>query len=259
MEQLTSTVQNNAQNANHANRLALGAAEITAQGGSVVTQVVSTMAAINESARKIVDILSVIDGIAFQTNILALNAAVEVARAGEQGRGFAVVAGEVCNLAHRAAAASEIKDLIGDSVEKVKDGSNLVAHAGSTMKEIVGSIGKVTGIIADITAASAEQSTGIQQVNLAIGQMDDVTQQNATLVEQAAAGAESQKGQANHLSVTVDKFKVVGTVRHTSLNPSAQTKPRTTSVRTETYRNQKTSGTTQLAVLAARNDDWEEF
>jgi methyl-accepting chemotaxis protein len=217
MEQLTSTVEHNAQNAQHANQLAQGAAEIAAKGGRVVGQVVSTMDSIHASARKIVDIISVIDGIAFQTNILALNAAVEAARAGDQGRGFAVVAGEVRNLAHRAAAAAgEIKGLISDSVDKVEDGSKRVAQAGITMKEIVSSIGRVTDIIGDITAASVEQSTGIQQVNKAIGQMDDVTQQNAALVEQAAASAESLEEQADTLSNSVGKFKIDDTMPATS-------------------------------------------
>ncbi|HEX5338891.1 MAG TPA: methyl-accepting chemotaxis protein, partial [Gallionella sp.] len=171
--------------------------------------VVTTMDSISESSRKIVDIISVIDGIAFQTNILALNAAVEAARAGEQGRGFAVVAGEVRNLAQRsAAAAKEIKTLIGDSVEKVEGGSKLVAQAGQTMEEIVTSIKRVTDIMSEITAASAEQSQGIEQVNTAITQMDEVTQQNAALVEEAAAAAESLEEQAQNLSVSVGTFKV---------------------------------------------------
>jgi methyl-accepting chemotaxis protein len=170
---------------------------------------VVTMDSINESSRKIVDIISVIDGIAFQTNILALNAAVEAARAGEQGRGFAVVAGEVRNLAQRsAAAAKEIKTLIGDSVDKVEGGSKLVAQAGQTMDEIVTSIRRVTDIMSEITAASAEQSQGIEQVNTAITQMDEVTQQNAALVEEAAAAAESLEEQAQNLAVSVGTFKM---------------------------------------------------
>ena len=175
----------------------------------MVGQVVTTMDSINESSRKIVDIISVIDGIAFQTNILALNAAVEAARAGEQGRGFAVVAGEVRNLAQRsAAAAKEIKHLIDDSVGKVGEGSKLVAQAGQTMEEIVSSIKRVTDIMSEITAASVEQSAGIEQVNLAITQMDEVTQQNAALVEEAAAAAESLEEQAYSLAVSVSTFKV---------------------------------------------------
>jgi methyl-accepting chemotaxis protein len=209
MEELTSTVQLNAKNANHANQLAVGATDIAGKGVAVVDQVVTTMEDINESSRKIVDIISVIDSIAFQTNILALNAAVEAARAGEQGRGFAVVAGEVRNLAQRAAAAAgEIKNLIGDSVEKVEDGTKLVAQAGKTMEEIVGAIRGVTMIMSEIRTATVEQTSGIEQVNQAIGQMDEVTQQNAALVEQAAAAAESLEEQAQNLSVTVGRFTV---------------------------------------------------
>ena len=209
MEELTSTVKQNADNAKQANQLAQSASEVAVKGGEVVSQVVHTMDEINESAKKIVDIIGVIDGIAFQTNILALNAAVEAARAGEQGRGFAVVASEVRSLAQRsAAAAKEIKELIGDSVEKVDNGSQLVAEAGHTMDEIVNSIKRVADIMGEITAASQEQSSGIEQVNQAIGQMDQVTQQNAALVEQAAAAAESLKGQANHLTQLVSVFQM---------------------------------------------------
>ena len=208
MTQLTSTVQHNAENATQANQLAQEAAKIASQGGIVVGNVVKTMDGINESSRKVVEIISVIDNIAFQTNILALNAAVEAARAGEQGRGFAVVATEVRNLAQRAAAAAgEIQQLIDDSVTKVEDGSQLVAQAGQTMQEIVQAVRGVTVIMSEINAASVEQSTGIAQVNQAISQMDDVTQQNAALVEQAAAGAESLEDQARKLSVTVANFK----------------------------------------------------
>jgi methyl-accepting chemotaxis protein len=209
MEELTSTVKQNAENAKQANQLAIGASDVAGKGGAVVGEVVTTMSSINESSRKIVDIISVIDGIAFQTNILALNAAVEAARAGEQGRGFAVVAGEVRNLAQRsAAAAKEIKTLIGDSVEKVEGGSKLVAQAGHTMEEIVTSIKRVTDIMSEITAASSEQSQGIEQVNTAITQMDEVTQQNAALVEEAAAAAESLEEQAQNLAVAVGTFKI---------------------------------------------------
>jgi methyl-accepting chemotaxis protein len=209
MEELTSTVKQNAENAKQANQLAIGASEVAVKGGSVVSQVVDTMSSINESSKKIVDIISVIDGIAFQTNILALNAAVEAARAGEQGRGFAVVATEVRNLAQRsAAAAKEIKELIGDSVEKVDAGSKLVDEAGRTMEEIVGSVKRVTDIMAEITAASQEQSAGIEQVNQAVTQMDEVTQQNAALVEEAAAAAESLQEQAQNLEAAVAVFKV---------------------------------------------------
>jgi methyl-accepting chemotaxis protein len=209
MEELTTTVRQNAENATQANQLALSASAVAVKGGEVVAQVVDTMGSINSSANKIVDIIGVIDGIAFQTNILALNAAVEAARAGEQGRGFAVVASEVRNLAQRsAAAAKEIKSLIGDSVEKVDAGSKLVEQAGTTMQEIVASVGRVTDIMAEIMAASREQSTGIEQVNQAIGQMDQVTQQNASLVEEAAAAAESLQDQAGKLSQTVAVFKL---------------------------------------------------
>ena len=204
MEELTSTVRQNAENARQANQLAIGSSDVAGKGGAVVGQVVGTMASINESSRKIVDIISVIDGIAFQTNILALNAAVEAARAGEQGRGFAVVAAEVRNLAQRsAAAAKEIKTLIGDSVEKVENGTKLVGQAGSTMEEIVTSIKRVTDIMAEISAASLEQSSGIEQVNKAVTQMDEATQQNAALVEEAAAAAESLEEQAQNLARSV--------------------------------------------------------
>jgi methyl-accepting chemotaxis protein len=211
MEELTSTVKQNADNARQANQLAVSASEVALKGGVVVSQVVHTMASINDSSKKIVDIISVIDGIAFQTNILALNAAVEAARAGEQGRGFAVVATEVRNLAHRsAAAAKEIKALIGDSVDKVAVGSKLVFEAGSTMDEVVASVRRVTDIMGEITAASLEQSAGIEQVNRAIAQMDQVTQQNAALVEEAAAAAESMQDQAGNLSQVVSVFKLDG-------------------------------------------------
>ena len=207
MEELTSTVKQNADNARQANQLAASASEVATRGGAVVSQVVDTMASINDSSKKIVDIISVIDGIAFQTNILALNAAVEAARAGEQGRGFAVVASEVRNLAQRSAsAAKEIKALIGDSVEKVEVGNKLVSDAGQTMDEVVASVRRVTDIMGEITAASSEQSAGISQVNQAIAQMDAATQQNAALVEQAAAAAESMQGQAARLLQAVRVF-----------------------------------------------------
>ncbi len=223
MEELTSTVKQNADNARQANQLAVTASGVALKGGSVVAQVVDTMGAINSSSRKIVDIIGVIDGIAFQTNILALNAAVEAARAGEQGRGFAVVAAEVRNLAQRSAgAAKEIKTLIGDSVQKVEEGSKQVAQAGQTMDEIVDSVKRVTDIMAEITAASQEQSTGIEQVNQAITQMDQVTQQNAALVEEAAAAAASLREQASNLSQVVSVFKLDGAPHHqvTSLQRS---------------------------------------
>jgi len=209
MEELTSTVKQNAENAKHANQLAANASDIAVKGGQAVGEVVQTMASISTSSKKIGDIISVIEGIAFQTNILALNAAVEAARAGEQGRGFAVVAAEVRNLAQRsAAAAKEIKTLIGDSVDKVDIGSRQVDQAGVTMNEIVAAVKRVTDIMAEISAASDEQSTGIEEVNRAIVQMDDVTQQNAALVEQAAAAAESMQGQAEALKQAVWVFKL---------------------------------------------------
>jgi len=209
MEELTSTVKQNAENAKQANHLAASASEVAVKGGRVVSEVVGTMSSINESSKKIVDIISVIDGIAFQTNILALNAAVEAARAGEQGRGFAVVASEVRNLAQRsAAAAKEIKALIGDSVDKVGAGTKLVDEAGKTMQEIVTSVKRVTDIMSEITAASQEQSSGIEQVNQAITQMDEVTQQNAALVEEAAAAAEAMQEQAQNLAQAVSVFKL---------------------------------------------------
>jgi methyl-accepting chemotaxis protein len=224
MEELTATVKQNADNARQANQLAQQASDVAQRGGSVVSDVVDTMEAINGSARKIVDIISVIDGIAFQTNILALNAAVEAARAGEQGRGFAVVATEVRSLAQRsAAAAKEIKTLIDDSVQKVDAGSMLVSQAGATMSEVVSSIQRVTDIMGEITSASAEQSSGIEQVNQAIGQMDQVTQQNAALVEEAAAAAESLQEQADALADVVSVFKLAEAtaIRRTPQRPAA--------------------------------------
>jgi methyl-accepting chemotaxis protein len=251
MEQLTSTVKQNAENARQANQLAVNASDVARHGGEVVSQVVHTMSAINASAKKIVDIISVIDGIAFQTNILALNAAVEAARAGEQGRGFAVVATEVRNLAQRsAAAAKEIKSLISDSAEKVQAGSELVDQAGSTMQEVVTAVKRVTDIMSEISAASAEQSSGIEQVNQAVTQMDETTQQNAALVEQAAAAAESLQEQAGNLAQAVSVFKVadgVGAVATTSTLPPARSAapralPKTRPVRP-----------------AADDDEWSEF
>ncbi|MDO9106689.1 MAG: methyl-accepting chemotaxis protein [Methylovulum sp.] len=259
MEQLTSTVQANTENAKQANQLARSAAEIADKGVTVVGKVVTTMASINASSTKIVDIISVIDSIAFQTNILALNAAVEAARAGEQGRGFAVVAGEVRNLAQRAAAAAgEIKSLINDSVEQVEDGSKLVVQAGHTMEEIVGSIRHVTAIMNGITAASIEQTSGIQQVNQAIAQMDDVTQQNAALVEQAAAAAESLEDQAESLLVTVDQFKVDDHPTPARA-PIAITKPKVAPVKIETYKGPSKTPAVRPTLLVADADEWEEF
>ncbi|MBB3805167.1 methyl-accepting chemotaxis protein [Xanthomonas arboricola] len=209
MEELTSTVKQNAEGARQANQLAIGAAAVASQGGEVVGKVVDTMAGIQASSKKIADIISVIDGIAFQTNILALNAAVEAARAGEQGRGFAVVASEVRTLAQRSsAAAKEIKDLIGDSVQRVADGSQLVDQAGRTMAEIVASVQRVTDIMSEISAASQEQSAGIEQVNLTVTQMDEATQQNAALVEEATAAARAMEEQAQQLTEAVAVFKI---------------------------------------------------
>ena len=216
METLTGTVKQNADNARQANQFAQSASQVATQGGQVVAQVVDTMRSINTSSKKIVDIISVIDGIAFQTNILALNAAVEAARAGEQGRGFAVVASEVRSLAGRSAeAAKEIKALISDSVDKVEAGSHLVEQAGQTMDQIVASIGRVTGIMGEITAASTEQSAGIDQVHLAIEQMEVATQQNATMVEQATNAAAVLHGQANSLTRVVSVFHLHDTAHST--------------------------------------------
>ncbi|MBJ7311906.1 MCP four helix bundle domain-containing protein [Rugamonas sp. CCM 8940] len=210
MEELTSTVKQNADNAREANQLAATASDVARKGGAVVSQVVDTMSSIDASAKKIVDIIGVIDGIAFQTNILALNAAVEAARAGEQGRGFAVVASEVRNLAQRSAgAAKEIKMLIDDSVEKVGAGTKLVGQAGVTMDEVVASVARVTDIMSEIANASQEQSAGIEQVNVSIIEMDSMTQQNAALVEQAAAAAQSLQDQASELARVVSIFKLV--------------------------------------------------
>ncbi|CAK0772305.1 methyl-accepting chemotaxis protein [Gammaproteobacteria bacterium] len=222
MEQLTSAVTQNADNANQANQLAINAANVAKKGSEVVDQVVRTMNSINESSHKVVDIISVIDGIAFQTNILALNAAVEAARAGDQGRGFSVVAAEVRALAQRsAAAAKEIKMLIGDSVEKVTTGFHLVENAGRTMEEILTSINRVTILMADITTASKEQRAGIEQVNTAIIQMDGITQQNAALVEQASAATESMKTQVDRLMAEISVFRLSGEERKENASQQA--------------------------------------
>jgi methyl-accepting chemotaxis protein len=266
MEELTSTVKQNAENARQANSLATSASEVATKGGAVVSQVVDTMGSINESAKKIVDIIGVIDGIAFQTNILALNAAVEAARAGEQGRGFAVVATEVRNLAQRsAAAAKEIKALIGDSVEKVEVGTKLVDQAGATMDEVVASVRRVTDIISEIAAASHEQTSGIEQINQAISQMDEVTQQNASLVEEAAAASEAMQGQAGNLAQLVSVFKLDGnqrtaptsTAKVRGATPKASAKPLARS------RSSIAAPAPQARKVAlpqkTAEDDWEEF
>jgi methyl-accepting chemotaxis protein len=273
MEELTSTVKQNADNARQANVLAQTASNVAGQGGDVVAQVVQTMGSINDSSKKIVDIITVIDGIAFQTNILALNAAVEAARAGEQGRGFAVVAGEVRTLAQRsAAAAKEIKALIGASVDKVEAGSKLVDQAGSTMNEVVASIQRVTDIMAEISAASQEQTSGIEQINQAICQMDNVTQQNAGLVEEAAAASEALQSQAAKLAELVSVFRIDD--RAPARAPAAPAAP----VRaTPTAKPAKTAKAVSAlaapkpapfikpapvrapAKMAATADDWEEF
>ena len=277
MEDLTSTVKRNADNARSANQLAIDASQIASRGGMVVSEVVSTMGSINDSSRKIVDIISVIDAIAFQTNILALNAAVEAARAGEQGRGFAVVASEVRNLAQRSsAAAKEIKGLIDDSVQKVEAGSQLVDKAGRTMDEIVQSISHVTQIMNQITDASDEQRAGIEQVNQAIGQMDQVTQQNAALVEQAAAAAESMQEQAAKLAAVVGVFKLDATQHSVSASGALSVKapaPVKTAVQAAVRRAPAQPATAPgkaapadagrarapKAPVASGADEWEEF
>ncbi|MBL1265121.1 methyl-accepting chemotaxis protein [Methylomicrobium sp. RS1] len=256
MEELASTVKQNAENAKQANQMALSAADVAVKGGGVVQQVVDTMHAINESSRKIVDIISVIDGIALQTNILALNAAVEAARAGEQGRGFAVVASEVRNLAQRsAAAAKEIKGLISDSVEKVEDGSQQVLEAGKTMDEIVSSVKRVTDIMSQIASASVEQSSGIEQVNTAVAQMDEATQQNAALVEQAAAAAESLEEQSLTLSETVNQFRL----DTSSASRFTSSSPRPVASLSSAYKPSArlTAGNVKLNQTHA--DEWTEF
>ena len=272
MEEMTSTVKQNADNARQANQLAASASAVAIKGGAVVAQVVDTMSSINESSKKIVDIIGVIDGIAFQTNILALNAAVEAARAGEQGRGFAVVASEVRNLAQRsAAAAKEIKGLIGDSVEKVEAGTKQVGQAGATMDEIVDSVKRVTDIMSEITAASREQTSGIEQINQAISQMDQVTQQNASLVEEAAAAAESLQEQAGTLAQVVSVFKLdsvdtASTMRSGAVAHKAATVTRlagkSRSVRPVPANSTPPAAPVRrlaVASSAADSADWEEF
>jgi methyl-accepting chemotaxis protein len=254
MEELTATVRQNAENAKQANDLAASAQSVAEKGGEVVGQVVHTMSSIHQASSKIADIIGVIDGIAFQTNILALNAAVEAARAGEQGRGFAVVATEVRNLAKRSAdAAKEIKGLISDSVDRVEAGNRLVDQAGRTMEEVVGSIKRVAKIVTDISEASREQSAGIEQVSLAVSQMDEVTQQNAALVEEAAAAAESLEEQANHLAESVSVFKVAERGGHhqrlaAPAQESRQAPPQSSGRKPK-----------QAQLPASLDDEWHEF
>ena len=278
MEELTSTVKQNADNAREANKLAATASDVAIKGGSVVSQVVDTMSSINESAKKIVDIIGVIDGIAFQTNILALNAAVEAARAGEQGRGFAVVASEVRNLAQRSAgAAKEIKILIDDSAEKTERGTRLVGQAGVTMGEVVDSVRRVTDIMSEIASASAEQSAGIEQVNLSIIEMDGMTQQNAALVEQSAAAAQSLQDQAAELSHVVSIFKLVegeeraaahvpapaqvkAPVAVVARKPAAPLRPvKSLARKTEAAAPAEPKASKRSAPASTSNDEWEEF
>ena len=263
MEELTSTVRQNADNARQANTLAASASSVAVRGGDVVSRVVETMDSINQSSSKIVDIISVIDGIAFQTNILALNAAVEAARAGEQGRGFAVVAGEVRTLAQRsAAAAKEIKELIGDSVEKVGAGAKLVAEAGATMNDIVSSVQRVTDIMSEISMASQEQSTGIDQINLAVNQMDTVTQQNAALVEQAAAAAASLQEEAAGLAEAVSIFRMEQSALPVA-QPKAKRMTATAPLRRPALKAAASAAPASparaSATAVAVKDDWEEF
>ncbi len=263
MEELTSTVKQNADNARQANSLATTASAVASKGGAVIGQVVETMGQINNSATKIVDIIGVIDGIAFQTNILALNAAVEAARAGEQGRGFAVVASEVRNLAQRsAAAAKEIKGLIGDSVERVEAGSKLVNEAGETMHEIVESVRRVTDIMGEITAASQEQTAGIDQINQAITQMDQVTQQNAALVEEASAASEAMQDQAAKLALVVSVFKLDNT-RAVAVHAAAPVARKVVSFTPRPSKPAQPSrilaAKASVAASAGAASDWEEF
>ena len=261
MEELTSTVKQNADNARQANSLAETASQVASRGGDVIGQVVETMGEINNSAKKIVDIIGVIDGIAFQTNILALNAAVEAARAGEQGRGFAVVASEVRNLAQRsAAAAKEIKSLIGDSVERVDAGSRLVNEAGTTMHDIVESVRRVTDIMGEITAASQEQTSGIDQINQAITQMDQVTQQNAALVEEASAASEAMQEQAAKLAQVVSVFKLdssrIAPVRSA---PAPAKRAIGVTPRAAKPAQPSRNAAAKVSVASSAASDWEEF
>ncbi len=263
LEELTSTVRQNADNAQQANKLAASASETATRGGTVVSEVVRTMDGITQSSRKISDIIGVIDEIAFQTNILALNAAVEAARAGDQGRGFAVVAAEVRSLAQRSAnAAKEIKALISDSVEKVGNGSKLVAAAGQTMDEIVTSVKRVTDIMAEISAASQEQSGGLDQVNTAVAQMDKITQQNAALVEEAAAAAKSMEEQTDGLQQMVGSFVLAGADAAPPARPtraSAQPARATPPARSASTAPRPAVRRKDTAKPAGSDDDWKEF
>ncbi|MCW1977447.1 methyl-accepting chemotaxis protein/methyl-accepting chemotaxis protein-1 (serine sensor receptor) [Xanthomonas arboricola] len=259
MEELTSTVRQNAESARQANQLAIGATGVASQGGEVVSQVVNTMSGIEASSKKIADIISVIDGIAFQTNILALNAAVEAARAGEQGRGFAVVASEVRTLAQRSAgAAKEIKGLIDDSVHKVAEGSALVRKAGSTMAEIVASVQRVTDIMGEISAASQEQSAGIEQVNQTITQMDETTQQNAALVEEATAAARSMEEQAGHLAEAVSVFKLDAPAAPVHARPAAS-RPVAVKSAAKPVRSAAAPARPAKSETALADGNWQEF
>ncbi|WP_323493736.1 methyl-accepting chemotaxis protein [Undibacterium sp. 5I1] len=278
MEELTSTVKQNADNARQANQLAVSASEVATKGGNVVSQVIQTMSEINDSSKKIVDIIGVIDSIAFQTNILALNAAVEAARAGEQGRGFAVVASEVRNLAQRSAsAAKEIKTLIDTSVEKVDTGTKLVDQAGLTIQEIVQSVKRVSDVVSEISAATQEQTAGIDQINIAITQIDETTQQNAALVEQAAAAAASMQEQATNLTQVVSVFKInsvnsakniVGSYSAGTTTKAAVVKPvvhpaKAQKPKVATFINRPVLGITKIngqkTTSDAKVDEWEEF
>ncbi|TFV90143.1 HAMP domain-containing protein [Oxalobacteraceae bacterium OM1] len=267
MEELTSTVRQNADNARQADQLATAASGIAAKGGTAVGEVVNTMSSINESSRKIADIIAVIDGIAFQTNILALNAAVEAARAGEQGRGFAVVASEVRSLAQRsAAAAKEIKELIDDSVAKVGLGVSQVDQAGSTMKDIMQSVQRVTDIMGEILAATAEQTSGIEQINQAINQMDQTTQQNAALVEEAAAASTAMQDQADKLAEAVSVFKLDSMRPAFSVSSKPAARVVSATKRTSVTNVPRSNTSASLAIsartirrTAARSDDWEQF
>jgi len=265
MEELTSTVKQNADNARQATQLAVGATDVAVKGGEVVGQVVATMSSINESSKKIADIIGVIDSIAFQTNILALNAAVEAARAGEQGRGFAVVATEVRTLAQRSAsAAKEIRELIVDSVDKVGAGTRLVDDAGKTMDEIVSAVRRVTDVMTEISAASQEQSSGINQINQAVTLMDEVTQQNAALVEEAAAAAESMDERAQSLAQVVAGFKLSQYAEQSPANVDNPVATITQMARRNApirgvAAGEKKAAVRKIANARQGNDTWQEF